>query len=278
MRTLALLALSAMIVLPGTTAAQGGEDIDSARAERARSEPRQARGTQVERSRARETGPVDIERLRSSGQWDLDDAEWQRFETLMNGPRGLWTPNLDPVWVLGINARSDAERRRYAEMAVERERARAARELAFQRAYDRAWDRLYPDRKIVDVDPLNSSGQPASSTRPATQGGMQSVSFDAVGAGDRLVLVAGLDCRRCRRVLTRLVSALDNGAEWELDVFLLDAAADEEVRQWATALDIPPELVRSRRLTLNRDDGTLAAFEPPALLRRNGLRWQRVSL
>ncbi|MDN3519062.1 TIGR03759 family integrating conjugative element protein [Aquisalimonas lutea] len=278
MRTLALLALSTMIVLPGTTAAQGGEDVDSARAERARSEPRQARGSQVERSRARDTGPVDIERLRSSGQWNLDDEEWQRFETLMNGPRGLWTPNLDPVWVLGINARSDAERRRYAEMAVERERARAARELAFQRAYDQAWDRLYPDRKIVDVDPRDSGGQPASGNRPATHGGMQSVSFDAVGAGDRLVLVAGLDCRRCRRVLTRLVSALDNGAEWELDVFLLDAVADEEVRQWATALEIPPELVQSQRLTLNRDDGTLAAFEPPALLRRNGLRWQRVSL
>ena len=47
--------------------------------------------------------------------WNLSEEEWQRYETLKKGIRGrLSAANISPIEVLGIHARDDAERQRYA--------------------------------------------------------------------------------------------------------------------------------------------------------------------
>ena len=48
--------------------------------------------------------------------WGLSDTEWKRYRTLMDGIRGSVSPaTLSPIEVLGIHARDEAERTRYAE-------------------------------------------------------------------------------------------------------------------------------------------------------------------
>ncbi|MDZ7753293.1 MAG: hypothetical protein U5S82_16990 [Gammaproteobacteria bacterium] len=55
------------------------------------------------------------ERARA-GIWGLSLDEWQRYRTLMEGIRGSISPGtISPIEVLGIHARDEAERRRYAE-------------------------------------------------------------------------------------------------------------------------------------------------------------------
>jgi hypothetical protein len=76
--------------------------------------------------------------------WGLSEQEWSRFEEIQRGPRSYWSPNLDPLTALGVEAHNDAERQRYAELQVRLEAQRAERELAYQRAYDDAWQRVYP--------------------------------------------------------------------------------------------------------------------------------------
>ena len=71
-------------------------------------------------------------------RWHLSIQEWDEYKTLMQGPRGVWSPNLDPVTVLGIHAETDADRKRYAELLVTIEFERVEKELLFQRAYDDA--------------------------------------------------------------------------------------------------------------------------------------------
>ena len=213
-------------------------------------------------------------------QWsELEDEEWERYESLMKGPRGLWSPDLDPVWVLGIHARSGEERRRMAEIAVERERQRVSQELAFQYAYDDAWDRLYPDETPfasdeTDADeasPQNPSQREASE-REAAQ---QEASIEDVGPGDRVALVTRAEaCSTCDEALERLIGALSERVGWQADVFVLDAESDHEVREWATEHQVPPQLVETQRLTLNRDEGELAELEAPALYRRDGAQWE----
>lgn len=203
--------------------------------------------------------------------WELSAEEWRRYESIMEGPRGLWTPDLDPIWVLGIHADSARERRHYAERAVEQERRRVAGELAFQHAYDAAWDRLYPNRVLIE---------PSARTRPGAGPRISEpdvVRLDDLQDDDRVVLVAARDCDRCGEVLGRAVHRLQNGAGWRLDIFLTDTDADQEVRAWAAEHSIPVELVRDGRITLNHDDGTLAEHEAPSLFRRSGSRWQPVS-
>ncbi|MCP4289065.1 MAG: TIGR03759 family integrating conjugative element protein, partial [Gammaproteobacteria bacterium] len=56
---------------------------------------------------------TDLDRARV---WDLSEAEWRRYQQLMQGIRGSISPStISPIEVLGIHARDEAERQQYAE-------------------------------------------------------------------------------------------------------------------------------------------------------------------
>ena len=74
---------------------------------------------------------------------------------LMQGIRGSISPEtISPIEVLGIHARDEAERQRYADAWARALHEDVDRILAFQRAYDAAGKRLYPNEPLIDVDQL----------------------------------------------------------------------------------------------------------------------------
>ncbi|WP_017941442.1 MULTISPECIES: TIGR03759 family integrating conjugative element protein [unclassified Thioalkalivibrio] len=247
-----------VIALLVTAGLSGAVQASSVESDATRAEARASEGV--------ETAPARTQ------HWDLSDAEWERYDAIMEGPRGLWSPDLDPIWVLGIHAETERERRYYAELAVEQERDRVTGELAFQHAYDAAWDRLYPDRVLIE--PRDRSGSATGATPRMSE--PSTPTLDDLRADDRVVLVAARDCNRCGDILERAVERLQDGAQWRLDVFLTDTDADQEVRRWAAENAVPIDLVRAGRITLNHDDGTLADHDTPSLLRQSGQRWQPV--
>ncbi|MCG7882525.1 MAG: TIGR03759 family integrating conjugative element protein, partial [Candidatus Thiodiazotropha endolucinida] len=77
--------------------------------------------------------------LANAHLWGLSETEWHRYKELMQGIRGSISPaTISPIEVLGIHARDDAERQRYAEVWAHAMYEDAGRILAFQRAYDAA--------------------------------------------------------------------------------------------------------------------------------------------
>src|SRR5262245_59887605 len=86
---------------------------------------------QVEQSEGRVTreNVVEIARAKDFG---LNLDEWARYRELMRGPLGIYSPNLDPLTALGIEARSAEERRHVAELQVRLEARRAEKTLAYQ--------------------------------------------------------------------------------------------------------------------------------------------------
>ena len=85
--------------------------------------------------------------------WGLDLTEIQRARQLMAGPRGAFSvANISPVEVLGIHARTPAERDRYAELFARMTYEDLQRVLAFQQAYDAALRRLNVDLRPVALD------------------------------------------------------------------------------------------------------------------------------
>lgn len=64
-------------------------------------------------------------------EWGLTTEEWQRYLELQKGERGIWSPNLDPLTTLGIEAKTEEERTRYAELLARKMYERVERELAF---------------------------------------------------------------------------------------------------------------------------------------------------
>ncbi len=199
------------------------------------------------------------ERARA-GLWGLSAEEWQRYRTLMEGIRGSISPGtISPIEVLGIHARDETERRKYAEQWAVMMREDAGRILAFQQAYDDAGRRLYPHETLIDVARLPEQ----------TDGG------EGLRRTDRVLLFARPDCAACDALLARVLARLDRLDG--VDVFLTGIPAGDEgaIRNWAIERGIRPEWVTARRVTLNFEGGALARVAPgrdelPVLMRRRG--------
>jgi integrating conjugative element protein (TIGR03759 family) len=225
--------------------------------------------TDITKTQQDRTGPVDspIERNTFSVSdrvraqlWDLSETEWRRYQQLMQGIRGSISPlTISPIEVLGIHARDEAERRRYAEAWVRIMYEDAGRILAFQQAYDAAAKRLYPNQPLIDVSRL--PGESAKTTE-----------FQST---DRLLFFTRPDCPSCGLILSKLLKRLDEVAG--IDVYLTDLSQgdDRTVRDWASNHHIDPAWVLSRRITLNHDGGSLDKLtdgqsEVPSIFRRRG--------
>ncbi|WP_428846604.1 TIGR03759 family integrating conjugative element protein [Pseudomonas moorei] len=193
-------------------------------------------------------------------EWGLSPQEWSRYQTVMDGPRGIYSPGLDPLTALGIEARSVEERRRYAELQVQAERQRIDKELAYQRAYDQAFSRLYPNQKVIQI-----SSSPAS---PAT--GQPALKSDG-----RLAIFVQDNCTPC------IAQVKDLQAQKQaFDLYFVGSQGDDErIRRWAILAGIDPAGVRSRLITLNHDGGRWLGLglggDLPALVREVNGKWQR---
>lgn len=201
----------------------------------------------------------DAERTRAR-TWDLSETEWQRYRGLLQGIRGSISPEtISPIEVLGIHARDESERQKYAERWAQVMHEDAERILAFQHAYDAAIRRLYPDEPLIDVSRLPES----------------SAKIDDLQPGDRVLFFTRADCPVCDALLGRLLQRVDAIAG--IDIYLTGETSgdDQVVRVWAQQHAIQSDWVRSRKVTLNHDAGALDKLtagkgEVPTLLRRRG--------
>ncbi|MDO3870727.1 TIGR03759 family integrating conjugative element protein [Salmonella enterica] len=153
--------------------------------------------------------------------WGVTPEEWQRYLTLKQQARGVWSPGLDPLTTLGVEAESDHERQRFAELLVRQEYRRLEKELAFQRAYDAAWQRLYPG-----LTPLKTTSASTS----------------------RVSLFVQEDCPPCDSLLRTLLAQ-----QRPLDIWLVGSEGDDNrVRRWAMAHGIDALFIDYARIVLPR--------------------------
>ena len=199
------------------------------------------------------------ERARSAS-WGLTQVEWRRYRQLMQGIRASVSPaTISPVEVLGIHARDAAERRRYAERWAQAMHEDVERILAFQRAYDEAVRRLYPNEPLIDVLRLPGPGRQGAT----------------LGPQDRVLFFTRKDCPGCDDLLDRLLGQLDRIAGIDLYLAGVEEGDGQAIRDWAARRGIDPGLVRSRRITLNFEGGMLKRLSRgqgriPHMLRRRG--------
>lgn len=196
---------------------------------------------------------------RTAQQWGLTQEEWTRFDELMRGPLGIYSPGLDPLTALGIEARSDDERNRFAELQAIAEGRRAEKILAYQRAYDAAWRRLFPTLRPMRL----STASGTSMEKPRS------------GGSERLSLFVRENCPACDERAKKL-----QAADVEVDIYLVGSRQDDRaVRRWAGRVGIDPARVRSETITLNHDAGRWVTLgiggELPALVREVDGTWQR---
>ncbi|VEA64734.1 integrating conjugative element protein, PFL_4693 family [Serratia plymuthica] len=80
----------------------------------------------------------------------------------MQGPLGIYSPNLAPLTALGIEARSNEKRRRLADLQVKAEALRTEKLLSYQRAYNEALRRAFPNAARVNLPGAQSQATASS--------------------------------------------------------------------------------------------------------------------
>ena len=156
---------------------------------------------------------------RSAEAWGLSIDEWRRQTELRALSQGMLSQDLTPLEVLGILTDNPADRKRYARLYAEQQRAMLDRIAAFEADY------------LEEYAALN-----------------QRLS---AGLNGRSTLVIDIYCvsTECRRQVAEALVIAQNGA---VDIYVVGSAGDDAaVRKWAATNHIPPNLVRQRQITLN---------------------------
>lgn len=87
--------------------------------------------------------------------WGLSAEEMQRAKILALGPRSNFSvKELSPLEILGIHARSDAERRQYAERLARIFHQDVERSILWDREMQAAMARLYPNEPMISYEGL----------------------------------------------------------------------------------------------------------------------------
>ncbi|MCF6256146.1 MAG: TIGR03759 family integrating conjugative element protein [Gammaproteobacteria bacterium] len=193
----------------------------------------------------------------SARRWGLTVNEWQRYEEIMKGEGRYNWKDKDPIMVLGLYAETDAERERYAERLAVQEHALVDRLTKLNFAYLRAFQRLYGDEPLLDLDKFYAFyNMTPPSRNDQIKPGLGST------LGDRFVLFISPDCNGCDASYLNLRRVQEFGTA--LDIYFV-GASDQDIMDWAKTMDIDPDLVKSRSVTLNDDTGMYARYNRPPL-------------
>jgi len=165
--------------------------------------------------------------------WGLTQSDWKQYESIMEGPRGVWTPDVSPLTALGAHTQSEHERLRYAKLSAELDYQRTRSEAEWQLVYDAVKNRVWAENRAKETVAVN---------------------LDGLRSHHRVVLFTDALCSaRCRRVMDSLKNSQVN-----VDVYFVGEISRDDIVDWAQQQKLPPESVnRTGQYSLNHDNGIL---------------------
>ena len=178
--------------------------------------------------------------LQSQGQawreYGLTELDWQRYQSILASPQAYWSEDKRPLILLGVTARNEAERSRYAELYIDFEYKAAAGLMSFKSAVDIIGKRKHGTEALFS----------AALTTVAAQ------AEPMFGVGDRMMLVIDptLDCLPCTQAIATVQQIGRQNASTSIDLYFVNATRADIVVYGSQRL-ILPEDVSGKRITLN---------------------------
>ena len=180
--------------------------------------------------------------------WSLDHQDYAHYLSLMqNTPSGRWYKNLDPAEVLMLNAKDDQSRMKYALIVAKNTHDRGDHELAAQKAYDQAWQELYPNQPRVIIP------------------GQTPQSFRQLHAGDALLFFTKIDDSSSNATLQQLFELIAHHSDVRLQIFIMGNPDSKAIEAWANQQKIPTDLYGAGVIKMQLDKGYLATLSQSAL-------------
>ncbi len=193
----------------------------------------------------------------SAKRWGLTLEQWQRYQTYMENGGHFFYEHLDPVFVSGLIAETDIERRQLAELYASQEMERTRRLVAFQDEFTKAMKRLGADQMMLSVAKMRALFGDQDNTLTKDE---------QLRSGDRIALFLSVECgSRCENVFRNHYKGLGKRypTNVALDVYFVGEHTDAQIQDWARRLGVNRKLVQSGRVTLNHDDRYQLFGKPP---------------
>ena len=186
--------------------------------------------------------------------WNIRKEDWSRYEQIMQSKGKFLWKDLDPITILGLNARSDSERNRYAELLAKQEFDHAQKVILLDRAYNQAFLKLYGQLPVVDTSQLTISRAKAS---------LLTVPKARVKGefGDRYIAFVNTQCSTCDELIRQALSSIQLGVSLDIH-FKRDSR--QAITQWAAKQRISPQSVEMGTVTLNPDSELYDQFGQPS--------------
>ena len=188
-------------------------------------------------------------------RWGLSLEEWMRYLEIKAGPRGMWSPGLDPIAYLALEAETIAEQRHYAIIYAHMQDRRIRSELRIDRFRREEVKKIYQSKKTFDQDILGGTRANKSNLRMLNKSILSSPA-DALLFGDRLLYFVDVSLSPKAQVQI-LVSKIDQYDGVGLDIYVAGAKDDNEIMVWAQEMGIDRDRVESGLVSLNHENGAL---------------------
>ena len=178
-------------------------------------------------------------------QWMLTDQDWVKYKRIMAGPRGIWSPGLDPLTALGVMETDPMERRRYAEIWMKMEIRRSELELAFEVERMSASERILRGKPVIN-----------------NQSWIEQWNEQQNQATHSVLLFVDSECvEPCNELFEEVLESTGTDMKSSVNVFFPPGTEAESIGRWAQSVGIDPEIVRSRKVTLNFDQGEYTKYD-----------------
>ncbi len=185
--------------------------------------------------------------------WSLTQEEYDRYLFLKNNtPRGYYTKS-HPLFYLGIEARSEAERKKYARLIAQMEFENFEKVQAFSKEIQKQSLSLYGNGDILDLQSLKDD--PIEKALNTKQKKVGFVSY----------LYVNKSCiSSCQQALKNEVSKLVNGETVQLHIIFPKNHSEQDINRWAFINKVPVDL-NNRNVILLRskregDDENITNF------------------
>jgi integrating conjugative element protein (TIGR03759 family) len=168
--------------------------------------------------------------------WGLTADQYKQYlKEMATTPSAHWWKKLDPPQVLGMNATTENERMEFATIDVRVDQERASKEIAFQHAYNKAFEKLYPNAKLIAIN-TNKREQASN-----------------VHSGDRYYLFTAINDPEGAMLATKLVSFMQNKSNVALNIFFVGKASYFDIQRWAKGNNLPVKMENRDEITLNHN-------------------------
>lgn len=188
--------------------------------------------------------------LHEARVWGLTEEEEKRYVFLMQNRSAVYYKGLrqTPVDVLGINAKSEAERAHFALLSARHEAQKVSKNIAWNNAFYKAYNQLFANVPVVGE--FDASPYSPVAYKPIR-----------LNEGDTLFLFIKTD-DAIKTVLLTLMEAINASPNTRLHLMLM-GMDDRAVQVWANLNQIPRELVSNGTITLNHGELSFDALNAP---------------